>query len=157
MFAALEPESSKQVETATQPLPSCKGERMEAVFIPTIGSEEELAHAAYLASLADPSRHGKLLAKAAISKIGPVQLPHQLELVSASPVNELSGINLTHSKLREGTLEAIEKWVRKLGGHIHCQVHKVVQQVVGRGELAIVIASEKLVLGVVILKIAKPL
>ncbi|MGZ3694353.1 MAG: hypothetical protein ACXWQO_09230 [Bdellovibrionota bacterium] len=155
MLAITKPESSSQMETATRREPIRSEASEEAVFIPTIGSEEELAHAAYLASLADPSRLGKSLAKAAIGKIGPVRLPSHLELVSASPISDLSGVNLKNSSFREGTLESIEKWVRKAGGHVHCQIHNLVRQIVGRGDKAIVIASEKVVLGVVILKVVK--
>ena len=132
-----------------------QGSLEDAVFIPTFGSEEELAHAAYLASLADPSRQGKRLAQAAQLKIGPVQLPRHYDLVSASPVSDLSGVNLGQTKFREGSFESIEKWIRKIGGHIHCQVRKLIMQIAEQGDSAVVIASEKMVLGVVILKAAK--
>lgn len=150
-----EPEPSIQMETVSQSVNSSTLE--EAVFIPTIGSEEELAHAAYLASLADPSTQGKQLSKAAIRKIGSVQLPSHFNLVSASPISDLSGVDLRDSKFREGTLESVEKWIRNVGGHIHSQVHTVVRQIVGRGDRAIVIASEKIVLGVVIIRVVKSL
>jgi len=155
MFALPEPESSTQMKTTIRRETSQGDMNTEAVFIPTTGSEEELALAAYLASLADPSRQGKLLSKAAFKKIGPIQLPSHFDLISASPASDLSGVDLKHSKFREGTLESIEKWIRKVGGHIHSQVHIVVRQIVGRGDRAIVIASEKIVLGVVILKAVK--
>lgn len=132
-------------------------ERIEAVFVPTIGSEEELARAAYLASLADPSRIGKMLAQASATRRGLIPLPKKFDLVSASPVNDLSGINMHNGKLREGTLESVERWVRKLGGHVHSQVRTIVKQTINRGDSAVVIASEKIVLGVVLLKIVKPL
>ena len=128
---------------------------VETVFIPIIGSVDELAHAACLASLADQSREGKLLAKAAIQAIGLIHLPVEFELIAASPGSSLSGVNLKNSKIREGTLESIEKWIRKLGGHVHRQVHALVKKISDSGDLAIVIANEKLVLGVVVLKTVK--
>jgi len=129
----------------------------EAVFIPAVGSEEELAQAAYLACLADPSRQGKFLARSAHRKIGAVKIPENLELVSASPGRDLSGVNFKHSEtmIREGAFEPIEKWIRKLGGHIHCHIRNVVKQIAEHGDQAIVIASEKVVLGVVVLKVVK--
>ncbi|MGZ6323159.1 MAG: hypothetical protein ACXWR1_03165 [Bdellovibrionota bacterium] len=129
----------------------------EAVFIPVVGSEEELAHAVYLATLADPSRQGKFLARSAHRRIGTVKIPENIELVSASPGRDLSGVNLEHSMIREGAFESIEKWIRKLGGHIHCHIRNVVKQIAEHGDQAIVIATEKVVLGVVLLKVAKPI
>ncbi|MGZ3651314.1 MAG: hypothetical protein ACXVCS_04715 [Bdellovibrionota bacterium] len=59
--------------------------------------------------------------------------------------------------IREGAFESIEKWIRKLGGHIHCHIRNVVKQIAEHGDQAIVIATEKVVLGVVLLKVAKPI
>jgi K+-transporting ATPase ATPase B chain len=156
MHAIRKPEPSTRVETAPLSQPPPERQTQETVFIPVTGSEEELAQAAYLATLADPTRTGKMLAQASHQRIGPVSLPDSYDLVSASPVNDLSGINFRNGMLREGSLESIEKWVRKLGGHVHCHVRKLVSQIADRGDHAIVIASEKIILGVVILKIMKP-
>jgi high-affinity K+ transport system ATPase subunit B len=151
-----EPRSSIEVET--KPFSGAQiSESEEAVFIPTFGSEEELAHAAYLATLADPSRTGKMLAKAASQKIGPISLPKEFDLVSASPISNLSGVNINHTMIREGTLETVEKWIHKIGGHIQCGVRRVVDQVNARGDFAIVVASEKIVLGVIALKMVRPI
>ena len=157
MIAISETEPSNKMETTLHSEPFKSTANVDAVFIPTTGSEEELAHAAYLASLADPSRHGKLIASAAIRKIGPVKLPRQCDLIAASPTSNLSGVNLADSKIREGTLESVEKWIKKFGGHIHNQVHNTVKQIASRGDHPIVIASEKIVLGIVILKVMKPI
>ena len=154
MFIIPEPESSTKMKTSTRRENFQESARTEAVFIPNIGSEEELAHAAYLASLADPTQNGKLLAQAAIKKIGTIELPQQFDLIAASPISDLSGINLKGAKIREGKLTSIEKWVRKQGGHIHSQVHGLVKQLIARGDSVVVIASERIVLGVVILKVA---
>jgi K+-transporting ATPase ATPase B chain len=157
MYAIRKPEPSTRMEAVPESQPPPDRMAQETVFIPTTGSEEELAHAAYLATLADPTRTGKILSRAAHQKVGPVSLPESYDLVSASPINDLSGINLRGGMLREGSLESVEKWIRKLGGHVHCHVRKLVSQIAERGDRAIVIASEKIILGVVVLKIVKPL
>ena len=121
-------------------------------FIPATGSVEELALAAYLSSLADPSAKGKTLAMAAKNKIKKICLPNHYSLISASPNSNLSGINYKETKLREGTMESIEKWIRHVGGHIQSQVRQMVEQIKASGDQAIVIASQKIVLGIVIIK-----
>jgi len=56
MHAIRKPEPSTRVETAPLSQPPPERQTQETVFIPVTGSEEELAQAAYLATLADKTR-----------------------------------------------------------------------------------------------------
>ena len=129
--------------------------QMEAIFIPTTGSVEELALAAYLSCLADPSPVGKLIAQLALCKAGHVQIPQDSKLVFSSQNNQVCGINLHDHMIRKGSLNAIEEWVRNIGGYLHCRIRSVVSQILSKGGLAIVIANETVDLGVVYLRYAK--
>ena len=127
-------------------------ETLEAFFIPTVGSEEELAHAAYLASLADPTPNGKLIAQLALRRLGSIKAPENFKLVYASQGDPICGINLNGQMIRKGPLSSIEEWVRNTGGYFHCQIRKVVSQILTKGGFAIVIANETVDLGVIYLK-----
>ena len=129
--------------------------QMEAVFIPTTGSEEELALAAYLSCLADPSPAGKLIAELALRKAGQVLIPQDSKLVFSSQSNQVCGINLHDHMIRKGSINAIEEWVRNISGYFHCRIRSIVSQILSKGGLAIVIANETVDLGVVYLRYAK--
>ena len=125
---------------------------IEAVFIPAVGSEQDLARAAYLASLADSSATGVLIARLALRRAGVVDVPQSPDLVYPSMESPICGINLKDRKIRKGPIGLIDKWVSSTGGFCHCRLRSVVSQITNRGGYAIVIATETVVLGVVYLK-----
>ena len=123
-----------------------------AIFIPTVGSEVELASAAYLASLADPSPTGALISRLALRKAGVVDVPYCPDLIYASKESPICGINLKDKMIRKGSIASIEEWVSNSGGFCHSRLRSVVHQIINRGEYATVIATETIVLGVIYLK-----
>ena len=128
-------------------------ETFEAFFIPTVGSsEEELVQAAYLASLADPTPHGKLIIQLALRRLGTIKVPANFNLVYASHGDPICGINHNGQMIRKGPLSSIEEWVRNTGGYLHCRIRSVVSQILNKGGFAIVIANETVDLGVIYLK-----
>jgi K+-transporting ATPase ATPase B chain len=152
----LRPEEPLSIEHQTLVPPIQKHlepvEKLEAVFIPTVGSEEELAQAAYLASLADPTPNGKLIAELALRKVGTIRVPENSKLVYASQNYPICGINLYDHMIRKGSISSIEEWVRNVGGYFHCRIRSVVSQILKKGGFAIVIANESVDLGVIYLR-----
>lgn len=142
----LAPEPSRGADSASS----------EVIFIPNIGSEEDLAQAAYLASLADPTPQGKLLTRVAREKIGTPALPSGCQLVAQAEFRPVCGVNLGdshgHTMIREGSMSSIEDWVRNMGGYIHSRVRRIVSQIASHGGVAIVVATESVILGVIHVK-----
>lgn len=151
----VEPLSIEHQSSVPTLQPHLEAEKLEAFFIPTVGSEEELAQAAYLACLADPTPTGKLVAKLSLHKVGSIQIPENSKLVYASQNDPICGINLKDHMIRKGSINSIEEWVRNVGGFFHCRIRSVVSQVLNRGGFAIVIANESADLGVIYLKAAR--
>ncbi|MBI3541804.1 MAG: hypothetical protein HY075_00820 [Deltaproteobacteria bacterium] len=124
--------------------------RITAVFIPSTGSEEELAQAAYLASLADSTPHGRLLSTLAQRKVGELATPAGAQLVTASACEPgVYGIDYGGELLREGPLDAIENWVETVGGYFHNGLRALANQINRRGGHAILVANQSEVLGVI--------
>jgi K+-transporting ATPase ATPase B chain len=122
----------------------------DAVFIPTFGTEEELARAAYLASLADLSPDGQLIAELALERAGSVDLPVAARLVPKA--GEMSGVDLSDRMLRIGSLDSIEAWLHDARGYLDGRLRKIVSQILARGGLAFVVADESSDLGVIALQ-----
>lgn len=120
-----------------------------AVFIPTGGSPVDLACAAYLASLADPTADGRLLGEISMRKIGLLMVPAIKKVIAVSKESPLCGVDLENNSLRIGTLASIETWLREVGGTFQKHIKQIVDQITGRGDLAVVVACEAGDLGVI--------
>ena len=97
------------------------GNRQAAEFIPMPGvSEEELADAAQLASLADETPEGRsivVLAKS-FGIRGRHLDPEKATFVEFSAQTRMSGIDLDGHAIRKGAGDAIIKWVRQRGSEV---------------------------------------
>src|ERR1700731_1063916 len=98
------------------------GNRQAAAFIPLDGvSEDELADAAQLSSIADFTPEGRsitVLAKNAygLRERGEGELPGA-EFVQFSPATRMSGVNLADGRqVRKGAASSVAQWVRDNGG-----------------------------------------
>lgn len=127
-------------------------QKIDAFFIPIYGTEEDLAHAAFLASLADPTPMGQLVSELALEKTGPIALPSHSTLIYSDADPRICGIDFDSRLIRKGTLEAIEEWLKSMGGYVHSHIRRVIGHIVRRGGQAIVIANESMALGVICLR-----
>jgi high-affinity K+ transport system ATPase subunit B len=127
------------------------GKEARAVFIPTGGSEVDLACAAYLASLADTSPEAKVLGELAIRKVGLLLIPEHSKTITPKEGEGLCGVDLESHKIRIGTLASIRSWVRNVGGTFHDHLAGIVEQIALRGDMAVVVACEAGDLGVIAL------
>src|SRR6185312_2817710 len=95
------------------------GNRMATAFYPAAGhTEEEVADAAQLASLADETPEGRsvvVLAKERFD-IRERELSGPHEFVPFSATTRMSGLDLDGHRIRKGAAEAVRNWVLEQGG-----------------------------------------
>ncbi|QGP90833.1 Potassium-transporting ATPase ATP-binding subunit [Neomoorella glycerini] len=132
------------------------GNRMATAFIPAPGiTEEQLADAAQLASLADETPEGRSIVVLAKNKF---QLRERdlgslkASFVPFSAHTRMSGVDLEGRQIRKGAADAIEAFVREQGGSLPAEVRDTVARVAKEGGTPLVVAEGARVLGVVYLK-----
>jgi K+-transporting ATPase ATPase B chain len=132
------------------------GNRQADGFLPAPGvTPEALADAAQLASLADETPEGRSIVVRAKERYGLRQRDvHALHAVFVpfSAQTRMSGVDLDGRRLRKGAAEAVDTWVRSLGGTFPEPVRASVSEVARRGATPLVVADGPSVLGVIELK-----
>jgi K+-transporting ATPase ATPase B chain len=132
------------------------GNRQAIEFIPAEGVPiQVLADAAQLSSLADETPEGRsivILAKEKyglrgreISELGATFIPFTAE-------TKMSGASLPDREIRKGASDAIEVYVKELGGVFPSSAQNAVRAISSKGGTALVVAEGKKVLGVIYLK-----
>lgn len=132
------------------------GNRQATRFLPAEGiSEQELADAAHLASMADETAEGRSIAVLAKNQFGlrgrdleQIQ-PH---FVPFSARTRMSGVCLDGHEIRKGAAEAVEAHVRQLGGFLPDSLRRKVQEIARFGGTPLVVSRDEKVLGVIELK-----
>jgi K+-transporting ATPase ATPase B chain len=131
------------------------GNRMAAAFYPVGGhSEEEVAAAAQLASLADETPEGRsivVLAKARFN-IRERDLGSDHEFVPFSATTRMSGIDVDGRQVRKGAAEAVSRWVVAQGGRTSPELDAIVERVARSGSTPLAVADGPELLGVIELK-----
>ena len=132
------------------------GNRQAAVFLAAPGvTEQELADAAQLASLADETPEGRsivVLAKQRfnlrerdLGKLGASFVPFSAQ-------TRTSGVDIGERQIRKGAPDAIVKYVKALGRQFPQRVEEAVERVARLGSTPLVVADGGRVLGVIELK-----
>jgi K+-transporting ATPase ATPase B chain len=131
------------------------GNRMASAFFPVGGhSEEELAAAAQLASLADETPEGRsivILAKERFD-IRDRDLGVEHNFVPFSAQTRMSGLDIDGRQIRKGAAEAVGRWVREQGGQASSEVDQIVERVARAGSTPLAVADGPDLLGVIELK-----
>ncbi len=130
------------------------GNRQAAEFLPLPGiSEERLAAAAQLASLADDTPEGRSIVVLAKERfdIRERDLGHA-DLVPFSAQTRMSGVDLDGQSVRKGAADAVKRWVTGMGGQLPPSLDPLVEGVATSGGTPLVVAEGVEVLGVVHLK-----
>jgi K+-transporting ATPase ATPase B chain len=131
------------------------GNRMASAFFPVGGhSEEELAAAAQLASLADETPEGRsivILAKERFN-IRERDLGTERTFVPFSAQTRMSGLDVGGRQIRKGAAEAVGRWVREQGGQTSNEVDQIVERVARAGSTPLAVADGPDLLGVIELK-----
>jgi len=132
------------------------GNRMASAFLPAPGvSEQDLADAAQLSSLADETPEGRsivVLAKEKFNIRGRDLQQSHAHFVPFAAQTRMSGVDLDGRSIRKGAAESVQRWVEEQGGHFPSEVTAAVEAAARAGRTPLVVAEGKQVLGVVELK-----
>ncbi|QXL83824.1 potassium-transporting ATPase subunit KdpB [Comamonas sp. NLF-1-9] len=122
------------------------GNRQASSFIPARGvSEQQLADAAQLASLADETPEGRSIVVLAKQKFNLRE--REVEKLGAHFVHftaqtRMSGVDLGDGRcIRKGAAEAVRKHLEALGGHFPADLQQAVDDVSRRGSTPLVVAE----------------
>ncbi|MFI0859590.1 potassium-transporting ATPase subunit KdpB [Streptomyces smyrnaeus] len=124
------------------------GNRQAAEFLPAQGaSEEELADAAQLSSLADETPEGRSVVVLAKEKYG-LRERHEGELAHAEWVpftaqTRMSGVDVDGVKVRKGAAQSVLAWVTERGGHAPGDAERLVAEVSEAGGTPLLVATEQ--------------
>jgi potassium-transporting ATPase ATP-binding subunit len=132
------------------------GNREAVQFIPFTGvSEEELADAAQLSSLADETPEGRsvvVLAKEKYGLRGREVSQNEANFIPFSAYSRMSGVDMDRRMLRKGASAAIAKFVKEQGGTIPSGFDEVAERISRGGGTPLAVADGGRALGVIHLK-----
>ena len=132
------------------------GNRQAAKFWPAPGgvTEQELADAAQLASLADETPEGRSIV--VLAKTFGIR-GRELNEMNATFVpftaqTRMSGIDIGERRIRKGAPDAIDAWLKAQGKAIDRQLRAHVDQIASKGATPLVVAENGRALGVIELR-----
>jgi len=136
------------------------GNRQASLFIPAPGlTEEALADAAQLSSLADETPEGRsivVLAKQRFNIRQRDMASLHAEFLAFTAQTRMSGVDLPNRQIRKGAADAVKHYVEAHGGRFPNEVSNAVAEVARRGSTPLVVAEKgqqgARVLGVIELK-----
>lgn len=132
------------------------GNRQAAEFIALKGvSDETLADAAQLSSLADETPEGRsivVLAKSKYGVNGNNHLSTNAEFIPFTAQTRMSGVNFDGREIRKGAVDAIEKYVAVNGHQSSAELREIVEKIANAGGTPLVVADNHKPLGVIYLK-----
>ena len=135
------------------------GNRQAAEFIALKGvSDESLADAAQLSSLADETPEGRSIVVLAKEKYGLRgreigELSNgQAEFIPFTAQTRMSGLNLDGREIRKGAVDAIAKYVSGNGAQPPAELREIVERIAKAGGTPLVVADNRKPLGVIYLK-----
>jgi potassium-transporting ATPase ATP-binding subunit len=132
------------------------GNRQATAFLAAPGvSEQALADAAQLASLADETPEGRsivVLAKQKFALRERQLLAHDATFVPFTAQTRMSGVNWEGRQIRKGAADAIRVHVEAQGGRFAPELVRIVEDAARRGSTPLVVSDGASALGVVELK-----
>ena len=132
------------------------GNRQASEFIPVDGAtEEELADAAQLASLADETPEGRsvvVLAKEKFGIRGRSLSDKNMSFIPFTAKTRMSGVDYDGNEIRKGAYDAMQEYVTAAGGKYSEECDRVVTDVAKKGGTPLVVAKNHKILGVIYLK-----
>ncbi len=133
------------------------GNRQATEFVPLDGvSEQELAEAAQLSSLADETPEGRSIVVLAKERYGLRErelASHEAMFVPFSATTRMSGVDFDGKRLRKGAADSVKKFVAENGGSGDAtQLDAEVEKIARLGGTPLVVAQDNFVLGVIHLK-----
>jgi K+-transporting ATPase ATPase B chain len=119
------------------------GNRQAAEFVPVNGvTEQELADAAQLSSLADETPEGRSIVVLAKERYG----IRERDLVGATLVaftaqTRMSGVDLGDRAIRKGAAESVRRWIEEQGGTVPSELGQTVDSIAAQGGTPLVVAE----------------
>ena len=131
------------------------GNRMASRFVPVGGhTEEQVADAAQLASLADETPEGRSIVVLAKEKfdIRERELTGEHQFVAFTATTRMSGLDIGSRQIRKGAADAVRNWSAELGGTAPAELAGIVDGIARSGSTPLVVADGPEILGVIELK-----
>jgi K+-transporting ATPase ATPase B chain len=132
------------------------GNRQATAFVPLPGVDEtELAEAAQLSSLADETPEGRsivVLAKEKYGLRGRELAPHEATFIPFTAQTRMSGVDFDGREVRKGAADAIQKYLGTAGSRLANDLSAIVERISREGGTPLVVAEDRLPLGVIYLK-----
>ena len=132
------------------------GNRKANAFIPVYGvSEQELADAAQLSSLADETPEGRsvvILAKEKFNIRGRELSDKNMTFIPFTAKTRMSGVDYDGNEIRKGAADTMEKYVTESGGIYSEECDRIVKEIANEGGTPLVVAKNHKILGVIHLK-----
>ena len=119
------------------------GNRQASEFVPAPGvTEQELADAAQLSSLADETPEGRSIVVLAKDRYG----IRERELVGATLVaftaqTRMSGVDLDDRLIRKGAADSVRRWIEEQGGTVPSELGETVDSIAAQGGTPLVVAE----------------
>lgn len=137
------------------------GNRQAVEFIPAPGvTEQQLAEASELSSLADDTPEGRSIVSLARNKFG---LPEKnwremkATFIPFSAEQRISGIVIENRHIMKGASDAIQLYVELKKGKMPLEVKRQIEETARKGSTPLLVADENQILGVIHLKdVVKP-
>ena len=132
------------------------GNRKASAFIPVDGiSEQELADAAQLSSLADETPEGRsvvILAKEGFNIRGRELSDKKMTFIPFTAKTRMSGVDYDGNEIRKGAADTMQKYVTENGGVYSEECDRIVKEIANKGGTPLVVAKNHKILGVIHLK-----
>ncbi len=131
------------------------GNRMASSFIPVGGhSEEELAEAAQLASLADETPEGRSIVVLAKERFDIRERDMGIDhtFIPFSATTRMSGLDINGRSVRKGAAGSVKRWVAEHGGSTPPDLDAIVERISRGGSTPLAVADGPVILGVIELK-----
>lgn len=132
------------------------GNRQASEFLPVSGvTEQELADASQLSSLADETAEGRsivILAKERFNIRGRDMSSLSANFIEFTAKTRMSGIDYQGNEIRKGAADAVKNYVLSKGAEYPEECDKIVKAIAGKGGTPLVVAKNGKVLGVIYLK-----
>ena len=132
------------------------GNRKASAFIPVDGaSEQDLADAAQLSSLADETPEGRsvvIFAKEKFNIRGRELSDKNMTFIPFTAKTRMSGVDYDGNEIRKGAADTMQKYVTENGGVYSEECDRIVKEIANKGGTPLVVAKNHKILGVIHLK-----
>ncbi|HEY4147244.1 potassium-transporting ATPase subunit KdpB [Pinirhizobacter sp.] len=117
-------------------------------------AEQELAQVAQLASLADDTPEGRSVVVLTEQhyKVATQRLPAEAVFQPFTAQTRMSGVDIGERVIRKGALDAVERYLGEVHGHMPPRLRQMAEEVARRGATPLVVVEGDRALGVIELK-----